>query len=105
METLAVHQVFGDDTPCTTTKPYTGHTLGAAGAVEAAIVWGIIDRTLNPTGKLPAQLWDHQTDAALPVINITHEQSQWAKSQRIGASSSFAFGGNNTVLILGERHA
>ena len=104
METLAVHQVFGDDTPCTTTKPYTGHTLGAAGAVEAAIVWGIIDRTLNPTGKLPAQLWDHQTDAALPTINITHEKSQWTKSQRIGASSSFAFGGNNTVLILGERH-
>ena len=104
METLAVHQVFGDNTPCTTTKPYTGHTLGAAGAVEAAIVWGIIDRTLNPTGKLPAQLWDHQTDAALPTINITHEKSQWAKSQRIGASSSFAFGGNNTVLILGERH-
>ena len=104
METLAVHQVFGDNTPCTTTKPYTGHTLGAAGAVEAAIVWGIIDRKLNPTGQLPAQLWDHQTDAALPTINITDEKSQWAKPQRIGASSSFAFGGNNTVLILGERH-
>ena len=105
MESLAVHRVFGDDTPCTTTKPYTGHTLGAAGAVEAAILWGIIDRKLNPQGKLPAQLWDKQADPALPKIAITDEHSHWRSEPRIGASSSFAFGGNNTVLILGERDA
>lgn len=103
MESLAVHQVFGDNTPCTTTKPYTGHTLGAAGAVEAAILWGTIDRKLNPNGKLSAQLWDQQRDDALPLINITDAQSRWQTTPRIGASSSFAFGGNNTVLILGER--
>ena len=40
MEALAIHHIFGHDTPCTTTKPYTGHTLGAAGAIEAAILWG-----------------------------------------------------------------
>ena len=99
----AVHQVFGDNTPCTTTKPYTGHTLGAAGAVEAAILWGTIDRKLNPNGKLPAQLWDQQREDTLSLINITYAQSHWQTTPRIGASSSFAFGGNNTVLILGER--
>jgi len=52
---------------------------------------------------LPAQLWDQQRDDALPFINITDAQSRWQTTPRIGASSSFAFGGNNTVLILGER--
>ena len=102
MEGLAVAKVFGNQTACTTTKPYTGHTLGAAGAVEAAILWAVISRKYNPTGKLPPQLWDKQADSALPNIAITDENSVWADGQRIGASSSFAFGGNNAVLILGE---
>ena len=105
MEILAVNHVFGTQTPCTTTKPYTGHTLGAAGAVEAAILWGIIHRKFNPEGKLPAQLWDHATVPELPPITITDQHSYWQASHRIGASSSFAFGGNNTVLILGETDA
>lgn len=102
MESLAVAKVFGNSTACTTTKPYTGHTLGAAGAVEAAILWGMISRRHNPNGKLPAQLWDKQADENLPIIAITDENSAWQAGRRIGASSSFAFGGNNTVLILGE---
>ncbi|OOH90667.1 beta-ketoacyl-[acyl-carrier-protein] synthase II [Pasteurellaceae bacterium 15-036681] len=102
METIAVAKVFGDQTPCTTTKSYTGHTLGAAGAVEAAILWSVVSRHYNPQGKLPAQLWDKVRDENLPFINITDEHSQWQGEKRIGASSSFAFGGNNSVLILGE---
>lgn len=105
MESLAVAKIFGNQTACTTTKPYTGHTLGAAGAVEAAILWGMLSRQHNPTGKLPAQLWDKQADENLPNIAITDEQSRWAAGRRIGASSSFAFGGNNSVLILGESDA
>ncbi|QGM79977.1 beta-ketoacyl-ACP synthase [Otariodibacter oris] len=102
MEAIAVAKVFGDQTACTTTKPYTGHTLGAAGAIEAAILWGIISRRYNPEGKLPAQLWDKKIDPELPALSITDSTSMWKQSKRIGASSSFAFGGNNTVLILGE---
>lgn len=102
MESLAVAKIFGNQTPCTTTKPYTGHTLGAAGAIEAAILWGIISRNYNPTGKLPAQLWDQEKDENLPALAITDHQSYWQTDKRIGVSSSFAFGGNNSVLILGE---
>lgn len=102
MESLAVNAVFGLNTPCTTTKPYTGHTLGAAGAIEAAILWGMISRTYNPQGKLPAQLWDHHYDDSLPQLAFTHEKSIWNITPRIGVSSSFAFGGNNSVLVLGE---
>lgn len=104
MESLAVADVFGINTPCTTTKPYTGHTLGAAGALEAAILWAVISRQYNPQGKLPPQLWDKNADPALPPIAITDKNSSWKEGRRIGASSSFAFGGNNTVLILGEEN-
>lgn len=102
MESCAVAQVFGTNTPATSTKPLTGHTLGAAGALEAALVWGIASWQYNPQGRLPPQIWDKQYDETLPTIALTHTQSQWTTKRRIGASASFAFGGNNTVLIIGE---
>lgn len=105
MESIAVSKVLGKTIPCTSTKPYTGHTLAAAGAIEAALVWGIISRQYNPEGKLPAQLWDQQSDPELADINITDEQQYWKNSVRIGLSNSFAFGGNNAVIILGESYA
>ena len=102
MEAIAVKHIFGSQTPCSTTKPYTGHTLGAAGAIEAAILWGVIAPQTNPSGKLPAQRWDNQADEVTAQIHLTTRNDYWPYGHRIGASSSFAFGGNNTVLILGE---
>ena len=105
MESRAVAEVFGSQTAATSTKPLTGHTLGAAGALEAAFVWGIASRRDNPDGSLPPQLWDGQADPELPSIALTVSSSRWPQGRRIGASSSFAFGGNNSVLIIGEDHA
>lgn len=102
MESLAMSTCFPQGVPCTSTKPLTGHTLGAAGALEAALLWGMIDRRANPAGRLPAQHWDGQFDPDLPAIMLTDSQSTWASPSRIGMSLSFAFGGNNAVLILGE---
>ncbi|MBH2022684.1 beta-ketoacyl-ACP synthase II [Neisseria meningitidis] len=101
MESRAVAAVFGNNTPCTSTKPQTGHTLGAAGAIEAAFAWGIADRQSNPEGKLPPQLWDGQNDPNLPAINLTGSGSRRETEKRITASSSFALGGSNCVLIIG----
>lgn len=50
-ESLAVHRVFGSETPCSSTKHLTGHTLGAAGITEAILSWLILDRDLT----LPVQ--------------------------------------------------
>lgn len=102
MESRAVAHVFGKNTPATSTKSLTGHTLGAAGALEAAIVWCMVSRQYNPQGQLPPHLWDGITDPELAEICLTDTQSQWQAGRRIGASSSFAFGGNNAVLIIGE---
>lgn len=102
MESLAMATCFPEGVPCTSTKPLTGHTLGAAGALEAALLWGVIHPDYNRGGQLPAQYWDGQADPALPAIALTDSQSIWQKQPRIGMSLSFAFGGNNAVLILGE---
>lgn len=103
MESRALVDCLGEAVPCTSTKPLTGHTLGAAGALEAAILWGIIDRGLNPAGLLPAQHGGHPRDPALAPLHLAGPDSRWpADARRVGLSTSFAFGGNNTALVLGE---
>ena len=104
MESRAVSRVFGNATPATSTKPLTGHTLGAAGALEAAFLWGIVSQEYNPDGRLPPHIFDGKLDPELPPISLTHSGSRFTQKRRIAASSSFAFGGNNTVLIIGENN-
>ena len=100
MESLAVVQTLGVDVPGTSTKPHTGHTLGAAGALEAAIVWGFVSRQLNPSGALPAQ--GNERDPSLAPLRLTRPGDRWPSGRRLGLSTSFAFGGNNMALIMGD---
>lgn len=94
MESLAVTRVFGHDTPCSSTKPLTGHTLGAAGALEALFCWLTLQQ---PEQKLPPHLWDKVVDPDLPALNaLGHGRA----IVRYAMSNSFAFGGNNISLIL-----
>lgn len=108
MEGKAVAAVFaGYKVPCSTTKPMTGHTLGAAGALEAAVCYNAI---VNNAGKsegeikLPVQVWDKIQDEEIPELNIVSagEKSD-CKKVRICMSNSFAFGGANSSLIIGCR--
>jgi len=97
MEALAVHRVFGEEVACSSTKPFTGHTLAAAGAIEAVFCWLALSRNDN---KLPPHRWDGQQDPDLPrLINIGASKSQG--KPKFVMSNSFAFGGNNISLILG----
>ncbi|WHT80783.1 beta-ketoacyl-[acyl-carrier-protein] synthase family protein [Pseudomonas rhodesiae] len=95
MESLAVASLFPDGVSCSSTKPMSGHTLGAAGALEAAFCWLSLRH-----GQMPPHVWDGEADPALPAL-------QWArvgeplKNTRL-MSNSFAFGGNNVSLIIGE---
>jgi len=96
MESLAVARVFGSTIPCGSTKALTGHTLGAAGALEAIFCWLTLQRN---DGLLPAHLWDGVVDPALATLDglgILHLESP----PRFLMSNSFAFGGNNISLIL-----
>jgi 3-oxoacyl-[acyl-carrier-protein] synthase-1 len=102
MEGIAVNNLFGAATPCSSTKGMTGHMLGAAGACEAAFLW----LALHPDfggGRLPPHLWDGVRDPAIPPLALAGVGSGLADSPRVAMlSNSFAFGGSNMALILGR---
>lgn len=99
MESLATEAALGLAVPASSTKPMTGHTLGAAGALEAALVWlTLVD---NPRGYLPPHWWDGERDAELPALALVAPGTTLGYSPRYAMSNSFAFGGSNCALILG----
>ncbi|MHA6136122.1 beta-ketoacyl-[acyl-carrier-protein] synthase family protein [Pseudomonas mohnii] len=102
MESHAVAAVFPEGVPCSSTKPMTGHTLGAAGALEAAFCWLSLS-TGNREHALPPHIWDGQADPELPALNwVTPATRLSSIGPRYLMSNSFAFGGNNVSLIIGD---
>ena len=95
MESLAVASLFPDGVACSSTKPMSGHTLGAAGALEAAFCWLSLAQ-----GRVPPHVWDGQADPALPALQWAQAGDTLEKPRLM--SNSFAFGGNNVSLIIGE---
>lgn len=100
MESVVVNALFGERLACSSTKPLTGHTLGAAGAVEAALCWLAVS-PYNRAGKLPPHLWDGEPDPALPPLGFCGV-GQTQPRLRVALSSSFAFGGSNACVALGR---
>jgi 3-oxoacyl-[acyl-carrier-protein] synthase-1 len=93
-ESQAVNDVFGTATPCSSTKGATGHTLGAAGALEAVIAALALRH-----GVMPAGVNTTQVDPALTANYLTTKRA--APLRRV-LSNSFGFGGTNCSLILGR---
>jgi len=92
-EGQAVATLFGDCVPCSSTKGATGHTLGAAGAVEAVIcAMALTD------GYLPGSPGTTELD---PTIPIRYQNHNGSASLRRVLSNSFGFGGSNCSLIFG----
>lgn len=111
MEAKAVAAIFGgadgqtSKVPVSTTKPVTGHTLGAAAALEAAICWkALVENEGKEKIKLPVQVWDGERDEELPELNIVDGKSKEGgelRELKVCLSNSFAFGGANACLVLG----
>ncbi|MCU0118202.1 beta-ketoacyl-[acyl-carrier-protein] synthase family protein [Pseudomonas sp. B2M1-30] len=102
MESLAVATLFPQGVACSSSKPMTGHTLGAAGALEAAFCWLSLSDD-NPDHALPPHVWDGQADPALPPLKwVTASERLSSIAPRYLMSNSFAFGGNNVSLIIGD---
>ena len=104
MEAKALAAVFGSNkVPCSTTKPITGHTLGAAGALELAVCQlAITENRGKTTPVLPPQIWDRVFDEEMPELNFVNKNNMLDKHEiKICLSNSFAFGGANACLVVG----
>jgi 3-oxoacyl-[acyl-carrier-protein] synthase-1 len=92
-EGKAVAALFGKHVPCSSTKGATGHTLGAAGAIEA-----VICALALTDGLLPGSPGTESPDPAIAVDYLLHPRAGQA---RHALSNSFGFGGSNCSLIFG----
>jgi 3-oxoacyl-[acyl-carrier-protein] synthase-1 len=92
-ESNAVCKLLGEQTPCSSTKGWTGHTLGAAGIVEANF-----SALCIANGFIPQSLNTRTVDPAIKANIALHQQSRAVAKV---LSNSFGFGGTNCSLILG----
>ncbi|MDP9008197.1 MAG: beta-ketoacyl-[acyl-carrier-protein] synthase family protein [Pseudomonadota bacterium] len=93
-ESQAVTSIFGPTTPCSSTKGATGHTLGAAGALEAVISALAIQNRLMPGGV--------HTSRVDPTLTAHYIRENRRASVNRVLSNSFGFGGTNCSLIFGR---
>lgn len=98
MEANAIYKVFGDNVPASSTKPFTGHCLGAAASIEAFICYQILKGERN----LPIHKYDNEYDENLPKINLVNPNTENKKINTC-MSTSFGFGGTNAVVIMGNK--
>ncbi|RYI98503.1 MAG: beta-ketoacyl-[acyl-carrier-protein] synthase II, partial [Acetobacteraceae bacterium] len=94
MEDMAVSAVFGDAVPCSSTKGWTGHTLGACGILETVIAaqcmaGGFVAGCLNVERPDPA----FRAQVATAMLE---------RPVRRVISNSFGFGGINCSIVLGQ---
>jgi 3-oxoacyl-[acyl-carrier-protein] synthase-1 len=92
VEALAIERLFAKDVFVSSTKAITGHTLGAAGAIEAIVSCECIKKSLIP----PQTGLKKQENEN---INIPKESIKMQIKNVL--SNSFAFGGNNASLVFG----
>jgi 3-oxoacyl-[acyl-carrier-protein] synthase-1 len=92
-EDRSVWELFGDATPCSSTKGATGHLLGAAGVTEIIISILAIENGLRP-GSAHTRRID-------PAMRCQYQvEPQKARVERV-LSNSFGFGGSNCSVVLG----
>jgi 3-oxoacyl-[acyl-carrier-protein] synthase-1 len=96
-EDRAVSALFGERVPCNSTKAMTGHALGAAGAMEAAVALLAIRDGFVPPGV--------NTRRIDPRLRARYEIAGGARRVDRALSNSFGFGGSNCSLVMGRMGA
>jgi 3-oxoacyl-[acyl-carrier-protein] synthase-1 len=96
-EDLGVTSVFGTATPCSSTKGHTGHTLGAAGGVEAVICAIALRHGFVPGGV--------GTSTLDPRLHCNYLLANQELEFTHALSNSFGFGGSNCSLLFSRKRA
>lgn len=94
VEGTVLREIFGADLKMLSTKGYTGHTLGAAGGLEAVFTAAALRE-----GWIPASAGFATRDENIPLEPV---REQCAISGNYAVSTSLAFGGNNAAIVLGR---
>lgn len=102
VESKVVKRVFGEMVPCSSSKRQLGHTLGAAGAMGAAHCW-LTASSENSKDVLPPHMWDNDPELGLLFKSLTSPGDTLLPGAKARfMSNAFAFGGNNSILIIGR---
>ena len=94
VEGKVLANIFGPGLKMLSTKGFTGHTLGAAGGLEAVFTAAALRE-----GWIPASIGFSNKDDAIPVVPVREVTKI---NGRFALSTSLAFGGNNAALLLGR---
>lgn len=100
MEAKAISTIFGNKIPVSSTKPLTGHCLGAAAGIETALCCKLLD---DFKGKLYPHIYDGIYDDELPEIKLIKKDEKYMQC-KICMCNAFGFGGTNAILILGKNN-
>jgi len=95
-ETQAIKKVFGEQAfniPISSTKSMTGHTIGAAGAIE-----GVLSVLAIKDGIIPPTINYDEPDAELDLDYVPNKARK--RNLHVVLSNSFAFGGHNATLVF-----
>jgi len=98
MEAKAVSEFCQQEVLAGSTKRFTGHTLGAAGAIEAGLTWLLLSKE-NTKRLIPENKNNGNIDPTLNNFKVSSGET--VDSLSLCLSNSFAFGGSNISLILG----
>ena len=93
-ESRAVHRLFGDAVPLSSTKSFFGHTLGASGVLETIATLLLVNEGLAP----PGLRMDTLREGCAPLDYVRHRPRRGAF--RTVMINNFGFGGNNSALIV-----
>ena len=99
MEAYAINKIF-PNTPTGSTKPLTGHCLGAAAGIEIALCAKLIEKF---NGYLYPHIFDNCYDETLPKINLVQKNKKYEKCN-ICMCNSFGFSGTNAIMIMGKNN-
>jgi 3-oxoacyl-(acyl-carrier-protein) synthase len=97
VEGKVLTEIFGPEVNVLSTKGYTGHTLGAAGGIEAVLTAAALR-----AGWIPASAGFDSRDEAIPLTPV---RERTTVAGRYALSTSLAFGGNNAALVIGRKVA
>jgi 3-oxoacyl-[acyl-carrier-protein] synthase-1 len=101
MESRAVNALFGTEVPASSSKGMTGHTLGAAAALELGFCWLLLNSD-DDSGRLIPNINEDAIDATLAELNLVRHGALLNRRINTCQSNSFAFGGNNISIVIGR---